>query len=115
KIQQFYDQVFSNINTYKDMYKVDAAISQSANFKERMDGEINREIDSWKNRSSSDGIEEREEEQYAASPRKEQVKIKDLLIVKTLTTEEDVDKFINTISSKLKQIIQNDKQIELIE
>lgn len=115
KIQQFYDQVFTNINTYKDMYKVDAAISQSANFKERMDGEIIREIDSWKNRNSNDGIEEREEEQYAISPRKEQVKIKDLLIVKTLTTEEDVDKLINTISSKLKQIIQNDKQIELIE
>lgn len=46
---------------------------------------------------------------------KQTVKVKELVTVKTLSTEEEVDLYINTLSHKLKEIIKANKQIEFIE
>ena len=50
-----------------------------------------------------------------ATIQKQQVKVSELLVVKTLTSEEAVDQYINTLSNKLKQIIKSNKHIEFIE
>src|SRR5699024_11820375 len=46
---------------------------------------------------------------------KETVKLSELITVRTLSTEEDVDKYVSTLSNKLKQIIKSNKEIELKE
>lgn len=43
---------------------------------------------------------------------KEVVNVKRLVDIKTLSSEKEVDQYINTLSTKLKQIIKANKQIE---
>jgi hypothetical protein len=117
RIQSFYSSLLNNIESFEDIYKVDATISQSATFKEKYDRIIKREIEEWHNRRPDEGttvIEPDDGEEVVPVTPKETVKIRDLFVVKTLRTEEDVDKFINTLSSKLKQIIKSNKEIEFI-
>lgn len=116
KIQTFYENLFRNIAEFSDIYKVDATISQSASFREQCDAKINHEIELWKNRNSNENTVERESGGvYDSTTKKEQIKIRDLIVVKTLQSEDDVDRFVNTLSAKLKQIIKSNKQIEFIE
>jgi hypothetical protein len=95
---------------------VDATVTQSSAFKENMDIRLSREIQEWNNRTepvtndggASYGVE-------TVVVQKERVKISNLLIDKTLKTEEDVDKLLHSLSVKLKQIIRSNKQIEIVE
>lgn len=116
RIQTFYDSLFQSITGFTDIFKVDATVTQSSTFKENMDIKISREINEWNNRvepgvkegGSSYGVE-------TVVVQKEKVRISNLLVDKTLKTEEDVDKLLHSLSVKLKQIIKNNKQIEFVE
>jgi hypothetical protein len=108
RIQSYYDELFKNIDGYKDIFKVDASIVQSANFRTAQDKIIDQEMDSLKKSNHPSGSNE-----TIISPKKERVKVSHLLSVRTLRTEEDVDQLLDTVSAKLKQMIKDNKQIEL--
>ncbi|WP_067929227.1 BREX system P-loop protein BrxC [Alicyclobacillus shizuokensis] len=110
RIQSYYDDLFKSIDGYVDIFKVDASITQSANFRTEQDKVIEHEIESAKGPGGPDGPEE-----PIPTPQKERVKVSNLLVMKTLRTEEDVDKLLSSVSAKLKQIIRSNKQVELVE
>ncbi|MFJ8513823.1 BREX system P-loop protein BrxC [Lysinibacillus xylanilyticus] len=120
RVENYYNGIQANLEAFTDIFKVDATISQSTSFKERTAIEISREIAEWKRNK-----EEKEKGQYGGKVKdspvlepvvlKQSVKVADLVPVSTLSTEEDVDKYINTLSNKLKQIIKSNKQIEFVE
>ncbi|MEH7119834.1 BREX system P-loop protein BrxC [Neobacillus vireti] len=117
KINQYYDALLHDIQRFTDIFKVDATISQSASFKEKYEWTINQEITKWLGRKE-EGLNEIGENgggETIATIQKQKVKVSELLVVRTLTSEEDVDKYINTLSNKLKQIIKTNKHIEFIE
>jgi len=117
RVAKYYDDLAGNIDGFTDIFKVDATISQSASFKESMERQIGLEIAEWKRSKEvgqATGTREKIEDEQPVTP-KEEVKVAKLVAVKTLRTEKDVDDYISALSSKLKQIIHSNKQIEFIE
>ncbi|SMF90211.1 hypothetical protein SAMN05661091_4936 [Paenibacillus uliginis N3/975] len=119
RVQAYYKNLFSSMNELTDIFKVDATITQSTAFKDRQDTVINREIhECGKKQVEKPEVVVEGKEPYVAVktlPHKERVKVNNLLVTKTLRTEEDVDMLLNTLSAKLKQIIKSNKQIEFID
>lgn len=118
EVDNYYNHIFENLHAFTDIFKVDATISQSASFKERTEIEIKREIDAAQRRR----VEEQktitgsiDEKMIPIMTKKQEVKISELVAVTTLSTEKDVDQYINTLSHKLKQIIKSNKQIKFID
>ncbi|MED1740150.1 BREX system P-loop protein BrxC [Bacillus swezeyi] len=122
RVNRYYQELKANVDTFTDIYKVDATVSQSTSFKEKMEGYIGQEIAEWR-RKKEEGERNRPDAEVVDPPvspvtpviQKQPVKVTKLVNVKTLTTEDDVDKYINALSSKLKQIIKENKQIEFVE
>lgn len=120
RVDDYYNELKANLNTFTDIFKVDATISQSTSYKERTEIEIRREIVEWQ-RKKAEELKIQTGEEVVDPPiiepviQKQNVKVKELVAIKTLSTEEDVDQYINTLSNKLKQIIKSNKQIEFIE
>ena len=117
QIDVYYEGLNKNLTQFEDIFKVDATISQSANFKEQTLKAIHREIEEWKRQQAlkqvvagDTGVEP--PPVIEDEVQKEVVDVKRLVAIKTLATEEDVDAYINTLSSKLKAIIKQNKQIE---
>lgn len=117
QIDVYYEGLNKNLAQFEDIFKVDATISQSANFKEQTLKAIHREIEEWKRQQAlkqvvagDTGVEP--PPVIEDEVQKEVVDVKRLVAIKTLATEEDVDAYINTLSSKLKAIIKQNKQIE---
>lgn len=117
QIDVYYEGLNKNFTQFEDIFKVDATISQSANFKEQTLKAIHREIEEWKRQQAlkqvvagDTGVEP--PPVIEDEVQKEVVDVKRLVAIKTLATEEDVDAYINTLSSKLKAIIKQNKQIE---
>ncbi|WP_462406686.1 BREX system P-loop protein BrxC [Gracilibacillus sp. Marseille-QA3620] len=106
QIERYYPALLSQVDTFSDIYKVDATIPQSTNFKEKYERMINREIQVWL---------EGEEGTDGPKVQKQKIRASELIVVKELRSEEDVDQYINALSNKLKQIIKSNKIIELIE
>ncbi|NEY21526.1 BREX system P-loop protein BrxC [Bacillus ginsengihumi] len=117
RIEQYYTELLNQVGSFADIYKVDATISQSASFKETYERKINREIDEWHRRNVENPpvIIERGNGGQVATVQKQKVRASELIVVKELRSEEDVDKYINTLSNKLKQIIKANKEIEFID
>ncbi|RYM01466.1 BREX system P-loop protein BrxC [Sporolactobacillus sp. THM7-7] len=120
KVENYYENLNTSVDTFSDIYKVDATVSQSATFKERMERDIQREIAEWQRKKE----EERKRSgggvvvEPVAPPIQKQiktVKVSQLVAVKTLKTEAEVDSYIQNLSSKLKQIIKENKQIEFVD
>ncbi|MFF2531151.1 BREX system P-loop protein BrxC [Brevibacillus sp. NPDC058079] len=120
RIQAYYDNLYSVMNELSDIFKVDAAITQSNDFKDKQGIALNREIQAFykKQEINNPEIVVDGKEPYVAvktAPLKERVKVNNLLVTKTLRTEEDVDRLLNTLSAELKRIIKSNKQIEFID
>lgn len=123
RIDKYYDDLLNSVDGFTDIYKVDATIPQSASFKEKYERTINQEIQERQRKKEeeagqvgeSNGANDANDGETVVTVQKQQVKVSDLLVVKTLSSEEDVDKYINTLSDKLKQIIKSNKHIEFIE
>lgn len=118
-IERYYDELLNQVEAFADIYKVDATISQSASFKETYERTINHEIQEWQGKKEEEQtpvvIEGRDGGSTVATIQKEKVKASELLVVRNLRSEEDVDTYINTLSNKLKQIIKSNKEIEFID
>lgn len=122
RVEDYYNRLNENLHMFTDISKVDATIPQSTKYKERTAIEIRREIAEWtrKKAESQQGqtggkVIDPPEVATRSVVQTETVKVARLVPVTTLSTEEDVDQYINTLSNKLKQIIKSNKQIEFIE
>lgn len=120
RIQVYYDNLYSVMNGLTDIFKVDATITQSNDFKDKQGIALNREIQAFyeKQESKKPEVVVDGKEPYVAvktASQKERVKVNSLLVTKTLRTEEDVDRLLNTLSAELKKIIKSNKQIEFID
>jgi hypothetical protein len=122
KVEAYYNNLQASVDTFKDIYKVDATISQSASFKEKHEIIINKEIKEWQRKKEQEIAtigRETGEKETSTTPvttiQKEKVKVTQVLNIRTLTSEEDVDQFVNTLSTTLKQIIKSNKHIEFID
>lgn len=119
KVEAYFTKLLADIATFTDIYKVDATISQSASLKDRMSRIINLDIAQEEKRKAEQqriiGGESNVPPVEEVVVQKESVKVATLVPMKTLTTEQDVDQYISTLSAKLKQIIKTNKQIEFIE
>src|SRR5690606_17448906 len=122
QIERYYPNLLSQVELFVDIYKVDATISQSTSFKEKYERKINQEIQEWQRRNVvtppvviEGGGEDEDDGGQVATVQKQKIKASELIVVKELRSEEDVDQYINTLSNKLKQIIKSNKEIEFIE
>jgi len=120
-----YKNMLALLNSYTDLFKVDAAITRSNSYKIKAIQDIQREITEWQRQKELEQ-KKRTKVTEPVSPiepapepepviQKETVKLSELITVRTLSTEEDVDKYVSTLSNKLKQIIKSNKEIELKE
>lgn len=118
RVEQYYQGLKASLEQFTDIFKVDATISQSNSYKEKTLKEIRQEIIEWQRKKAE---EQKRNAGTVVDPpiepviQKQTVKVKELVTVKTLSTEEEVDLYIKTLSHKLKQIIKANKQIEFIE
>jgi hypothetical protein len=115
KVENYYQNLIERIESFTDIYKVDATVSQSTSFKERMENEIQQEIREWERKKETGGgvIVE-----HAGPPIQKQVqmvKVTQLVNFKTLKTESEVDHYIKELSAKLKQILKENKEIKLVD
>lgn len=118
QIDEHYAQLKDILSVSTDIFKMDAMISQSASYKKKTAIKIRHEIEEWQ-RQKYEGQQSNAgtivEPPLETMIQKKKVKVTELVAVTTLSTEEDVDQYINTLSHKLKQIIKSNKQIEFIE
>lgn len=117
-VDDYYTHLIESIDRFSDIFKVDATISQSATFKERFEATISQEMMAWRRQNEidqQDNVKTGEQEKAPITIEKEQVKVSELLEVRTLTTEEDVDQYVHILSSKLKKIIKANKHIQFID
>lgn len=118
-VESYFEKLLADIVTFTDIYKVDATISQSNSLKDRMSRIIYQDIEQEEKRKAEQqriiGGESNVQPVDEPVVQKESVKVTKLVPMKTLTTEQDVDQYISTLSAKLKLIIKSNKQIEFIE
>lgn len=118
RIESYYEGLNASLVQFVDIFKVDATISQSHSFKEKILQDIHRQIAEWKRKQAKEQVivgETSIEPPVVDEVEKQVVDVKRLVNVKTLSTEEEVDQYINTLSNKLKQIIKANKQIEFMD
>lgn len=121
QIEAYYESLNTRLAQFEDIFKVDATISQSANFKDKVLKSIHREIAEWQRQKAlnqvvaGDTAVEPLPTENEVVIQKEVVDVKRLVNIKTITTEEEVDQYINTLAIKLKDIIKNNKQIEFMD
>lgn len=120
KIENYYQNLSKNVDAFMDIYKADAIFSQSNSFKEMMERAIQREIEEWQRRKAEE--ERKQPGGLVIEPttpliqkQTQSVKVATLVPVTTLKTEDDVDAYVNKLSSELKEIIKKNKQIEIID
>lgn len=118
EIKQQFHSLLQRIEQEEEIHKVDAIIAQSERAKNRAKSMITEEIKAWQ--EAKEREQKEQEGNEIADPvvtekpkvQKEIVNVGELVTVQRLTTEEDVDKYVNTLSHKLKQIIKSNKHIE---
>ncbi|MFJ7668252.1 BREX system P-loop protein BrxC [Lysinibacillus sp. NPDC097195] len=118
RIESYYEGLNASLVQFVDIFKVDATISQSHSFKEKILLDIHRQIAEWKRKQAKEQVivgETSVEPPVVDEVEKQVVDVKRLMNIKTLSTEEEVDQYINTLSNKLKQIIKANKQIEFMD
>src|SRR5690625_278253 len=121
RITSQFENFLANIEEFTDLIKLDATNQQSQTNKMRVIQKVRREIEESQSKKQLEAQAEKDsqvsEPTVAIKPepvvQTEAVKLSDLTTIKTLSTEEDVDKYVNTLANKLKQIIRSNKEIEL--
>ncbi|MBG9596519.1 hypothetical protein ABE17_06340 [Bacillus mycoides] len=121
RIEHYYTELKSKLAEFKDVYRIQATIQESLDFKKHMDNAIRRDIEEGQ-RKKAERQKEIEGgnitvalEPSTTSMKKESIKVTSLVSTKTLTTEEEVDQYVKILSTKLKEIIKSNKEIEFID
>lgn len=113
-----FDGIISEIKGLKDIYRIDAKITQSSMKKKYYEELIAKDIKETEEKDRK--LREKPEDYNPVptpkeKPKKEvqKVKINNLVDISSIKTEEDVDVYLRVLSSKLKDIIRNNKEIEI--
>src|SRR5699024_7712039 len=109
-IQRIWSNYLSEIDSTTDIYRVDGLIIQSERSKTAYLRKMNQEISAFNKENKEEYTEIVEESKVV-----EQVKITNLMKPTTLTTSQDVEVFVNQLSNKLKQSIQMNHIIEIVD
>ncbi|KOF08715.1 hypothetical protein AC739_18810 [Planococcus glaciei] len=115
QIKTFYESLMEDLASYSDIFKVEATIPRSANFKEKLENKINREIEEWLRRKRKEQEERPIRDGRDSTPtpvQKRFIQSAELFSPTPLTTEDEVDEYIENLSRKLKEIIKSNKHIE---
>lgn len=117
-INAFYENFISKLDEYTDIFKIDASITQSNNKREYYDQLINKEIAEHERKKQEEEkkgvIAEPPVIEIKQTPKKiEKVNISTLVSIKSLKTENDIETYIRELKNKLKNIIDENKEIEI--
>ena len=122
-----FNQIISGIEELQDIYRIDAKVAQSTQkrryFEEIISKDIKETEEKDKKLIDTTIINEtpvEEEEKYPNSnqvekPKKEvqKVNMNNLIDITNIKTEDDVDIYLKALAIKLKDIIRNNKEIEI--
>lgn len=114
KVNDYYSGLEANLAEFMNIYKVDATITQSSDFTDETLRTIKREIDEWLKRNR-DEAETSRETPTPPLVRKKSVKVNELVGLTVLTSEEDVDRYVQQLSKRLKEMISTNDQVEIID
>lgn len=115
-IKLFYDKQLSEIENYKDIYRLDAAITISSNKREYFERQIENEIVAYKKSVEEESKKNivKETKKIEIKPKKiEKVVVSKLVDIKSLRTEADIEVYIRELKNRLTSIIKEDKEIEI--
>ena len=118
-VQVFYQGKLEELETYINMYRLDAALSQSNSKKEVFERQIDKEIDEYQKQlaeaAKKNVTQEDQQPVTKPTPKKvEKVSIAKLVTIKSLKTQEDIEVYIRELKNKLTSIIKEDKEIEIV-
>lgn len=107
-----FDTLIQYLDSYKDIFKIDASITQANNLKNRFERQIDKDILEAQIKDNDD-----DDVTISDPPLKqvEKVRVTDIISTRKLTSEEDVNRFVNSLSSRLKKLLQQNKDIEFID
>ncbi len=118
-IETYYNNLILKVDEYTDIFKIDASITQSKNRKDSYEQMINKEMADYQKKieddAKKDGVIEENPDKVIKKVEKriEKVNVTKLVDIKTLKTEEDIDIYVRELKNKLKQIIKENKEIEI--
>lgn len=115
RINKFYNDLLSGLSGYNDIYKVDATITHSSNFRTRNETIIEDEIKQFNEELKKGDNTVTKEKPEEADPVVEEIKLNRYISIRTIKTEAEVDVFVKELSEKLKAVIRNNKQIKFSE
>lgn len=117
-----YDLLISEVREQKDIYRIDAKITQSSRKRENFEKIIAKDIKETEEKDKKLQTKPLNTTNIVAVdnvtvgiPKKviEKVKVSSLLNVKSIKTEQEVDVYIRELSMQLKKIIRSNKEIEI--
>jgi len=114
KIKRTFDDLLNRVDGFENIYKVDAVITQSNTLKGRFERIISEDIRKKKEQDSEGDEVGKVTPPVPPKPSVKQIRIKDLVSVTKLTSEADVDRYLNSLSNELKQLIR-ENNIEFID
>lgn len=118
-IKAYYNNLISKIDEYTDIFKIDASITQSSSRKDYYEQMINKEIAEYKRKKEEEAKKNGTIGEKPVEPVKpvqkeiEKVSVSRLVTIKSLKTEDDIEVYVRELRSKLKQIIKDNKEIEI--
>jgi hypothetical protein len=113
-IESTYSSLKANVESYTDILKIEGVKQRSQSFRENYQKSIERDIKEYKD-SLTDETNPTPPVVDPYPVDTEKISIKELMFVKTLKTESDVDTLLREIEKRLKQAIRENKNIELID
>ncbi|CDM68439.1 hypothetical protein CM240_1275 [Clostridium bornimense] len=114
-VEKYYTELIKNISDYKDITKIDAAITRSNNKREEIDRVVDREIKAYHELIDikPKDVEHKTNKQEVSKKKIEKVEIAKMISIKTLKTENDVEVYIRELKNKLDTLIREGKEIEI--
>ncbi|MBU9673997.1 BREX system P-loop protein BrxC [Planococcus sp. CP5-4] len=118
EISYFYKHLLEDLDSYTDIHRVESSILRSSNFKVQTENKINRELEEWLRRKRKEQKEQEGgtiqdgDEPTEIPVQKEFIQVLELISPTPLTTEAEVDLYLENLSQRLKAAIKNNKQIE---
>ena len=111
KVEKYYIVLEERLKTFNNIYRVNATIIQSQDYRKGIEKIIKKQIEEYEKSLKEDP----EKGKGVKEPEPEQISINSLIAKKQLKTIYDVDDFVEELSKKLKDIINQNKIIDFID
>lgn len=122
-VERFYQNLNESVEEFSEIHRVDAAIQHSTDFKDQTHPKITQDINEARRirkarqeaaaKGNSVGEQPEPQDEQPVTVERELVDLKQLVEVTTLSTEDEVEEYINQLSNKLKAIIRTNKEVEI--